>query len=232
MIDFRDLSETVLRTSNEDALFAIVSKELQKYGYDNAVISTYDKVDGPRVIQATAPDGWAETYFDNEFFNVDPAYKVQSSLWRPHTWDSIAPDDPNKKTREFIGISKECGLKHGVTASASLLGKKVNFATSTSDNMDAGFEQRMLAPTFMIASIYAARLATFYSEKPGMLLSHRERELVQWIVAGLTNSAIASKMNISQKTVEEMLRRISIKNNLTGRVQIAISAIASGQANL
>jgi DNA-binding CsgD family transcriptional regulator len=51
----------------------------------------------------------------------------------------------------------------------------------------------------------------------GFSLSHREREVVQLLVQGLTTKEIAVRMGISPNTVKAFLRLVMVKTNVTTR---------------
>lgn len=59
-------------------------------------------------------------------------------------------------------------------------------------------------------------------------LSMREGEVVRYIVAGLANKEIASKLSLSEKTVKNHVSRIFSKFDCTARTQVAVQAIRSG----
>lgn len=59
-------------------------------------------------------------------------------------------------------------------------------------------------------------------------LSLREGEVVRYIVAGLGNREIASKLSLSEKTVKNHVSRIFSKFDCTARTQVAVQAIRTG----
>jgi DNA-binding NarL/FixJ family response regulator len=59
-------------------------------------------------------------------------------------------------------------------------------------------------------------------------LSIREGEVVRYIVAGLANKEIASRLSLSEKTVKNHVSRIFSKFDCTARTQVAVQAIRSG----
>ena len=61
-------------------------------------------------------------------------------------------------------------------------------------------------------------------------LSIREGEVVRYIVAGLGNREIASKLSLSEKTVKNHVSRIFSKFDCTARTQVAVQAIRTGLA--
>jgi DNA-binding NarL/FixJ family response regulator len=61
-----------------------------------------------------------------------------------------------------------------------------------------------------------------------MKLTPREHEVLGLVVEGLTNQAIASKLDISEKTVEKYLSAIFTKLNVASRVEAAVHAVRDG----
>lgn len=59
-------------------------------------------------------------------------------------------------------------------------------------------------------------------------LTSRELEILQLVLAGHTNKAIASEMNISEKTVEFHLDHIYTKIGVRTRVMAGIWALQQG----
>ena len=59
-------------------------------------------------------------------------------------------------------------------------------------------------------------------------LTPREREILQLILVGGTNKAIASKLRISKKTVEFHLDNLYTKIGARTRVRVAIWAVGQG----
>jgi len=58
-----------------------------------------------------------------------------------------------------------------------------------------------------------------------MDLTLREKEVLQLVVQGKTNQAIAVQLAISEKTVEKYIRAIFNKLNVTSRVEAAVYAV-------
>ena len=76
----------------------------------------------------------------------------------------------------------------------------------------------------------AAQISSWMqSDKPDEAkLTQREHEVLQRIVQGKTNQAIAIELNISEKTVEKYLSVIFTKLNVTSRTEAAVLAVREG----
>lgn len=59
-------------------------------------------------------------------------------------------------------------------------------------------------------------------------LTSREREIVDFVVRGLTNRQIAEELFLSEKTVENHIGRILVKTDLPSRTRLAAYAIENG----
>lgn len=60
------------------------------------------------------------------------------------------------------------------------------------------------------------------------VLTPREREILYWIVKGLSNKEIAKELNIVESTVKVHVQNMMRKLNLSSRVQAALYAIEHG----
>jgi RNA polymerase sigma factor (sigma-70 family) len=57
------------------------------------------------------------------------------------------------------------------------------------------------------------------------MLTEREREVVRWVIQGMTNKEIASQLGISEKTVKTHLSNIFSKLNVSKRLQLLLYRI-------
>lgn len=81
-----------------------------------------------------------------------------------------------------------------------------------------------------------ARSRTDASNSPSLPpfepLTPREKDVLWFVVSGRSNKQIAKKLNISQKTVEVYLYRITRKLRVPTRVGVAVMAIKLGLVNV
>jgi DNA-binding CsgD family transcriptional regulator len=57
-------------------------------------------------------------------------------------------------------------------------------------------------------------------------LTDREQEIVNWVMQGMTNKEIATKLGISEKTVKTHLGNIFSKLKISRRLQLLLYRIA------
>ena len=65
-------------------------------------------------------------------------------------------------------------------------------------------------------------------EKPSVLLSPREQEVLRWVAQGKSNSVIADILGVSTNTVDTHLRRIYQKLKVGDRVSAALAGLGHG----
>lgn len=233
MIELIEFADQLNNAKNEDELNQFVMAALAQVGYENVVISTYSQKDGPKLLFYVAPDGWDKTYMeDKKFFLIDPAYKTQAAVWDTHTWKDAFSIETSKPVQDFVNISEECGLRHGVTASGAACGLKINLAASSRARHPDGHERKIMGLTSLLAAGYSHKLSEFHRKSTKLELSPQENEVVRWILAGENTNGISDKMNISEHTARTYIQRIMERNGLKSRLQIAVQALINGQAQL
>lgn len=88
---------------------------------------------------------------------------------------------------------------------------------------------------FVISALTSAIRSEFDSKRLAPL-SAREKEVVTWLIEGLTNREIAQKLSISQHTVKNYIFKIFEKLGVSNRVELAFQVLStpahSGPMNL
>ena len=219
-----EFADKAIQCEDDEELIRVYQQFMLEEGFDNYAISSFTE-EGPIIHAGEVPDGWEEYYMQQEYWNIDPVFRAQASKWEPHFWNDLVDENTSKEAREFIDESEDAGLKNGHTVSLVHMGRKTNFAPSSSENLDKHTRDNCVAKTFAVSSIFAAKRALLHRQSSRIQLSQRELEVTKWIVRGLKNTEIADKMNISTKTVEEFIRRICVKNDLKNRLDIGVHAI-------
>lgn len=79
--------------------------------------------------------------------------------------------------------------------------------------------------SFVISALNSATPSDFDSKRLASL-SAREREVVTWLIEGLTNREIAEKLSISQHTVKNYIFKIYEKLGVSNRVELAFQVLS------
>jgi two-component system, NarL family, nitrate/nitrite response regulator NarL len=77
---------------------------------------------------------------------------------------------------------------------------------------------------FLLETIACAPATRLVDTKGAALLSKREQDVVRWLAEGLTNSQIASELNLGKNTVKNYLFRIYNKLGVSSRVEVVLYA--------
>ncbi len=95
----------------------------------------------------------------------------------------------------------------------------------------AGFVVKTAPTSELLDAIRrAASGGMAFGIRPGrdVMLSAREREVVQLIVGGASNDEIGTRLGISTRTVESHLRRLFAKTGVASRTELAARALREG----
>jgi DNA-binding NarL/FixJ family response regulator len=124
----------------------------------------------------------------------------------------------------------------GAAPDSALVARHLDSGTHSMISVDASREELVAAieslvdgPAFISAGVVATLAKTPASpvEAP---LSAREREIVRFVVEGLSNSEIAAKLCLSPNTVRTHLQSASGKLGVSGRTRVAARARTLGIA--
>jgi len=77
---------------------------------------------------------------------------------------------------------------------------------------------------YLLETLAQAPATRLVDSQGTMLLSGREQDVIRWLVAGLTNRAIARELKISPNTVKNYLFRIFNKLGVSSRVEVVLYA--------
>jgi len=77
---------------------------------------------------------------------------------------------------------------------------------------------------YLLETLAQAPATRLVDSQGTMLLSEREQDVIRWLVAGLTNRAIARELKISPNTVKNYLFRIFNKLGVSSRVEVVLYA--------
>jgi DNA-binding NarL/FixJ family response regulator len=77
---------------------------------------------------------------------------------------------------------------------------------------------------YLLETLAQAPATQLVNSQGTMLLTEREQDVIRWLVAGLTNRAIAKELKISENTVKNYLFRIFNKLGVSSRVEVVLYA--------
>lgn len=221
------------RSTYAEALYAAIRAFAAPFGYDRFVIYT-----------APAPgDGAVDRilWLEGDWFGDDHAVSAATYLARcPVNRHVLETDRPFFWTKIGIAGAETYrvvarphgpgihGLQVPIFNHAGLAGA-VSFGGRA---IDSAIETRLALTLVGTAAFHAAeRMAgpTTVSSTPQ--LSAREREVMRWIASGRRQADVAAQLGLSERTIENHLRRIRNRLGATSTAQAVHLLVRSGDLN-
>lgn len=228
----------ILDMFQEEASVAGLWQMVRDYYHDHAIDKiSYHHLErdesGRSTIAVTAdgfPEDWVCHYIDSKLYLVDPIKELAQSRIRPFLWSDI--EKLAKLSPDQLGYLRDMAdakLGDGLAFQVYGPGFRNGFT-------GLGFAENDMHPStkkiheFQIvaqaAHVRYCELVPLGPKPSG--LSRREREILQWIARGKSNSAIASILSVSPHTIDTLVRRIFDKLDVSDRTTAAILGVGSG----
>ncbi len=177
------------------------------------------------------PKGWAEKYYSERLYNIDPIPKYVVKRAEPCWWsDIINAPEIGADGKKFMLMGLDYGIKEGL--SIPVFGPNGRNAT-----VGLGFDayQVRISPLTLAYFQSMAQLGHHHycrllnnKHKEDIKLSDREQEILNWVVKGKSNSVIAEIIGVSSYTVDTYLKRIFSKLGVSSRITAALRGMSIG----
>lgn len=184
-----------------------------------------------RITASGFPDPWLRDYIKQKKFRHDPYPAQAISGDQPFLWSRIGLLRAlTPKEQDFVDEVAEQGFGEGWSFPVFGPGGRTGYfglgfgapgPRPISESGLRGYQAAMQIAHLRYCHILAAGLP------PPPNLSEREREMLEWVAKGKSNSVIADIMQISPHTVDAYLRRVFLKLGTTDRISAAIKALGS-----
>jgi LuxR family quorum sensing-dependent transcriptional regulator len=181
----------------------------------------------PLIIAHTWPDEWGNRYRAERYFWADPVTRFSFESFRPFTWGEARRGSPRTRiSRRLAHEARELGLVDGV-------GFPIGDSKAAQGVVSLSADQRVdLPPRIMalveIVVINCERRALELIERPFREippLTPREREILQWIAAGKTQTEVGEILEVSHHTVEQHMYNIRSKTDSITNTQAIAKAL-------
>ncbi|MEM7709445.1 MAG: LuxR family transcriptional regulator [Pseudomonadota bacterium] len=180
-------------------------------------------------------DGWPtdliRRYRDEGFWRMDPTHRLARRSILAVSWADV-------RARAEMTVD-QAALMTEIEALGPVAGTAFQLPGPhlRSGAMSLGFSvpledlpARTMSRLLVIAQTFHIRLCALTPDLhgPAPQLSPREYEIVDQIVGGASNKAIARALSVSPHTIDTLVRRLFGKLGVSDRTSAAISAIGSG----
>ncbi|WP_243144983.1 helix-turn-helix transcriptional regulator [Litoreibacter roseus] len=213
-----------------DFLFCRGMKMVSYHHYDPQLAG-----DATMIYAEGFPKDWVNTYIAQKLYRIDPIPGLAATRSSPFRWSEIRKltkllEDEDKYMKDLEAAELGDGLAMRVFGPSQRTGYVgIGFGSdvrSTPSALDI-LEFQCAA---QIAHLRYCEITTEEREERPTL-SAREREILQWIARGKSNSVIAEILDLSPHTVDTMLRRIFEKLEVSDRTTAAIRGLGAGLLN-
>nr|GGH97274.1 LuxR family transcriptional regulator [Aquisalinus luteolus] len=200
-------------------VYAILRKEMQAMEL------------GKALIYHNFPPEWLELYTQKNYFDIDPIVNQSPLQSKPFYWSDIGRlTTLSEEQKGYIRDFSRYGYKEGLAVPVfNAKGTIAYFGFgATTENF------RLTEGKVLEMQVACQQTHLKYLEIGGVLqpdfivLSPREKEVLYWIAQGKSNSVIASILDISDHTVDTLVRRCFSKLGVTNRVSAALRGVGAG----
>jgi len=188
---------------------------------------------GVGVIQ-NYPQDWMNYYFEHGYDALDPVITMAHSKLDTFTWAEIPKKlQLSRKQYKCLNLGIEAGLYNGVCAPIWGPHKFAGIGLATKEKKDACDTNLDIITAYChhfyiaLERLHRGRVPC-EDELSNIALTHREREILTWAAAGLSEADIGERLYISEHTVDGHMCNIYAKLNANNRTMAVVKAISLG----
>lgn len=172
-----------------------------------------------------------EAYLNSNYEQIDIVPRMTLAQGKPLRWRQVwAAIETTEEERQFLALLRAVDLGDGFTLPCYGPGGRDGYVSIGSMTPDARMDDASVREMHLSAQAAHLRICEFTAGEPshGKPLSAREREILDWVARGKSNSVIADILCISAGTVDTYLRRIYEKLGVSDRTSAAVRGIGMG----
>ncbi len=178
------------------------------------------------------PEEWRNYYRSNNIFDIDPVILCAKKYPQPFHFSQVPKlMDLNPRQKKYLEDLNKGGLGNAITiATYGPRGRNGVFAVGFEPGKDLNGQDRLNELQWSTQAVHLRHCTLSPPpEMPEYGLSPREREVLQWMAKGKSNSTIAVLTGLSIHTVDTNIRRIYRKLNVSDRVSAVVKGLGAGQ---
>jgi DNA-binding CsgD family transcriptional regulator len=230
--------ESILRRISEAATLPLIWRQMTRFFRQNGfaansyyIIRHGSSFPATMPLQHGFPRGVVEAYLSEDFQRLDvvPRAALAAGIavnWQ-EVWETmqVTPDE-----RAFQLAMRAAGFSQGYSLPCYGPGNRnavVGISGMTRPDMPEAGE---LAVLHFAAQAAHLRMCALFAREVTIdrQLSRREKEILDWVARGKSNSVIADILEISTGTVDTYIRRIYEKLEVSDRTSAAVKGVGLG----
>lgn len=172
-----------------------------------------------------------ETYLSFDFQRLDIIPRVTIAAGAPVRWsEAWRSEQITAEEREFVAALREANFSDGYSLPCYGPNNRNAVVGIRLATRDANPEASLLSMLHFAAQAAHLRICTLFVEEGGRdrQLSSREKEILDWVARGKSNTVIADILEISPGTVDTYMRRIYEKLDVSDRTSAAVKGVGLG----
>lgn len=235
-MDVQDYTRAIEAAQDNEALWRLAVRFFRSHGIPRIAYMHQPPYGAPDAGQTTIrhdgfPYEWVEDYVGKRLYRVDPHAIFSQQAARPFFWSDI------ENLRDVTPAERTYLDKLGAADLGDGLGIQVFGPSGRNGYCGIGIDPK--APHLTDRQIREfqwfcqvahlryceIRVESLPSPQP---LTPRERDILDWVARGKSNSVIADLLGISPHTVDTHLRRIYAKLGVSDRISAALAGVGVG----
>lgn len=217
---FRLFDDFVLAYGVTINSYNIIAEHLQAVPVENTLV------------RETFPRDWTVQYIRRRYWEIDPINdqaRREARPFRPSNLAKMRTLDARQK--QFLIDLESAGLSHGIAVPVfGPLGTMAYFGLARVGEVLELTRAQELTLQYVCLQTHNRYFDLINNGQPSPRkpLSPREKQVLSLVAGGFSNSVIAERMNITENTVDTMLRRVFIKLGVNNRISAVLTGLGEG----
>lgn len=229
-----DYISDIGREPNVDAMLSQLRRVVGDFGFDSFLLTGVPnpgrRIDG-YIMLSGWNQAWLERYVGEDYVQIDPIARRLQSAADPFTWsEAIAGQRLEGGAGKVMDEAASIGMRDGLCVPLYDLDGRRSVLSLAAQSIDLSPAEKGVLHLVGIYSQNRIRellgQADDGLERPS--LSPRERECLQWTVAGKTSWEIATILKLSQNTTDGYIASATRKLGAANRTQAVAEGIRRG----
>lgn len=172
---------------------------------------------------------WRRLYADNGV-EMDPLIDIMREQARPVQWSELSRYAKVEAHREYLQSFAAIGFMDGVSVPIWGANGYWAWAAAGADRpLDLSHDDRDRIQLLAVLAVTRCRMLYYGVQAPGEhTISHREADILYWVLEGKTDEEIAIIVGLGRTTVKFHIRNASTKLGAANRITAAVKALKAG----
>lgn len=231
--------EKIASITDPDAIRGAIVEAINDFGFEYltcADIPTPGEDAMAGVLLNNRPEEYVARYVSQNYTAIDPVVTELRQTLRPYSWGDVRERRGlSKLERTIMDEAREFSVRDGfIVPILSFTGSLAIFSPC---GRDPDLSPRARAAVEMIAAaghqaLKRAVVGKAREDHQAERLTNREREILQWVALGKSNSVIGEILGISELTVVRHVHNLMRKLDAGARTVAVVKALRRGEISI